>query len=267
MKVIGGGSAKVMMATLDTVYMSYDRQHPPVPGERLVVYAPAEEVKSIKDGKTLGYVVQIMGEVDVESLAREAAEGTLMTTYNPVERGYRVGPLRRVFRRVEQQQAQVSASGLIVATLTSSGPIPIKTRKSWRARENHVLVGEENFAVTNLGISSGVRVGNVLEVVRKGDEYTTKRVFHIPYEDGWPRRVVGTILVIEAQAGTSLGVVTYSTRELERGDHVELRGRSQAGQNARAGDTGARGQVEGEAEVETGSGKAKAKGSFKFGGD
>lgn len=238
MRVIGGAEANVMMATLDTAYLGYDRAHPPIPGERLVVYAPQEKVYDIKERKVIGYIVQIMGEVEIESIARNAVESTIVLAHNPVERGYRVGPLRRQFRRIERVAAERSASGLVVATLNDAGPIPLKKA---RARKSllgeHVLVGETQFVVVNLGSNDGIEVGNVLEVVRKGDEYTKKRVFKIPYEDGWPRRVTGELVVVQTQATTSLCATSYARREVERGDHVELRGKS-------AGSTAVRDETE-----------------------
>ncbi len=227
MRVIGGAEANVMMATLDTAYLGYDRAHPPIPGERLVVYAPQEKVYDAKERKVIGYIVQIMGEVEIESIARNAAEATVVLAHNPVERGYRVGPLRRQFRRIERVEADRTASGLIVATLNDAGPIPLKKA---RARKSllgeHVLVGETQFVVVNFGSNDGLEAGNVLEVVRKGDEYTKKRVFKIPYEDGWPRRVIGELVVLQTQATTALCATSYARRELERGDHVELRGKN-----------------------------------------
>ncbi len=227
MRIVGGGEANVMMSTLDTVYMSYERSRPPIPGERLVVYAPQEKVQDLKNRKVLGYIVQIMGEVEVQSIARNTAEGTVAVAINPIERGYRVGPLRRQFRRVDEVPAEKSATGVVVATMNDTSPIPIaKERKRKSLLGDHVLVGETQFVVVNIGSERGVAAGNLLEVVRKGDEYTgfRRRNFRIPYEDGWPRRIIGACVVLQTQATTSLCATTYSRREIERGDHVELRG-------------------------------------------
>lgn len=228
MTVIGGGDAKVMMATLDTVYLDYDRASPPIPGERLVVYAPQEKVYDLEGKNVLGWVVEVMGDVEIEAIARNAVEGTVASAVNPIERGYKVGPLRRRFNRVDPVPADRAASGLVVATLNDTGPIAIsKPRRIRNQRgkgDNDVLAGEEQFVVVSLGQADGVQVGNVLEVVRKGDEYTKDRTFAIPYEDGWPRRVIGALLVVQVLPTTSLAVSTYSRREFERGDHVELRG-------------------------------------------
>jgi hypothetical protein len=262
MKVSGGGDAKVMMSTLDTIYMSYDSGNPPIPGERLVVYSPTREIRDPEGKKVLGYIVQLMGEVEVDSVARKAAEGTLTKAINPVERGYRVGPLRRVFRRIETREATASASGIIAATLTGTGPTNIKMRKTRRSRPSETLAGDQQFVVVNLGESSGVEVGNVLRVVRKGDEYTPKRVFNVPYEDGWPRRVVGALLIVEVQEDMSLAAVVYARRELEQGDHVELQGPELRGESP---DGGSGPGASGNASAERDGNSAKAEAGFKFG--
>src|SRR5690606_222565 len=240
MKVIGGGDAKVMMATFDTAYLSYVKDKPPIPGERLVVYAPTEKVRGLKGREVVGYVVQIMGEVEIDAVAREAAEGKIVNALNPVERGFRVGPLRRMFRRVETTPAERSASGFVIATLTTTGPIAIQSRQPRREEQKYTLAGDEQYIIVDLGEKDGVQVGNVLEIVQKGDAYTKKRVFAIPYEDGWPRRLLGKAVIVDVQEETSLAAVTYARQEFERGDHVELRGPGlHAPEESRAMETGA----------------------------
>ena len=228
MTVIGGGDAKVMLTTLDTIYLAYEKAAPPIPGERLVVYAPQEKIYDLEGKNIVGYVVKVVGDVEVETIAREAVEGTVSSALNPIERGYKVGPLRRRYRRVDPVPATQAASGLIIATLNNTGAISIKKSAQLRRLRakgyNDYLAGEEQFVIVNLGESNGLEVGNVLEVVRKGDAYTPKRTFNIPYEDGWPRRVIGALMVVEVLPTTALTLSIYSRREYERGDHVELRG-------------------------------------------
>ena len=115
----------------------------------------------------------------------------------------------------------------------------------------------------NLGEAEGVREGNVLQVVRKGDAYTKKRVFSIPYEDGWPRRVLGALVVVQVLPHTSLAMTTFSRREFERGDHVELRGPGldQAAQQQQSGRPGA----DADANVQTDDGRVEGNAGFKIG--
>lgn len=294
MEVIGGSQAKSMMATLDTLYMDYEDKRPPIPGERLVVYTPQESVYDPESKDLVGYVVQVVGEVEIEKVATKAAEGTVADSFNPIERGYKVGPLRRKFRRIDTIPGDEAVSGTVIASVNSAGYVPDlaaklkrtkrskrqKSSEKERRRRKHkdkdkgkpnrqrridyatrddVLSGEDQFVIVNLGADDGIKVGNVLEIIRKGDEYTDARVFKIPYEDGWPRRLLGTVLVVDVQEQSALCAVTFSRREVEIGDHVELVGpngpprgtqdegrrRSATGQ---ASATGEDGQVEGKVE-------------------
>jgi hypothetical protein len=261
-----------MMSTFDTVYMSYDKDKPPVAGERLVVYAPQRKIYDIKSKKVLGYAVQVMGEIEVESIAPKAAEGTVADALNPIERGYRVGPLRRRFRRVDEVEASATRCGRVVATLMSSGPMPAMEKRKRRRRRDDVdiLVGEDQFVIVDLGREDKLVVGNVLEIVRKGDEYTKNRVFKIPYEEGWPRRVTGRLLVVDVQKETALALVIESLREIERGDYVEL---GDPSPECKDEDTSKRerrrerrkAKAEAKAEAKSGDGKAEGEASIKVG--
>jgi hypothetical protein len=273
MTVIGGGEANVMMSTLDTVYLDYEKANPPIPGERLVVYAPQEKVYDVEGKNVLGYVVEVMGDVEIETIARKAVEGTVASALNPIERGYKVGPLRRRFDRVDPVPADRAAAGIVVAALTGTGPLNVKSGRRFRKErgkgEHDVLAGEEQFVVVSMGEADGVEVGNVLEVVRKGDEYTKKRELPIPYEDGWPRRVIGALIVVQVLPTTSLAISTYSRREFERGDHVELRGPGldRAGTQADPGPGPTRKSktVEASGSTRRGNGKADGKAKVRIG--
>lgn len=273
MTVIGGGDANVMLSTLDTAYLDYDKANPPIPGERLVVYAPQQKIYDLEGKNVLGYVVEVMGDVEIETIARKAVESTVSSALNPIERGYKVGPLRRRFDRVDPVPADRAAAGIVVATLHGTGPLNVKKgrriRKERGKGENDVIAGEEQLVVVSLGEADGVQVGNVLEVVRKGDEYTSKRELPFPYEDGWPRRVIGALVVVQVLPTTSLAVSTYSRREFERGDHVELRGPGldRAGTQADPGpgDTRQGKTIDASGSVRRDDGKAEGKAKVKIG--
>ena len=104
----------------------------------------------------------------------------------------------------------------------------------------------------------------MLEIVRKGDEYTPDHGFRIPYEEGHPRRVLATVLVIQVEENSSLGVVTFSRREIVRGDHVEIRSKNMGDSDQpRTGNWSA----EGQADVKRGQGSVSGKAGVKLGGN
>ena len=257
MEVYGGAEAKVMMATLDTVYLSYDPSNPPIAGERLAVYRPERRIRDLKikgdrdpkPSETIGYLVEIVGEVYVTKVSKKSAEAKVVASTRPIERGMKVGELRTRFARVEPVPSDVTDNGLVVDTV-----------------RDYEISGENHFVVTNLGASSGIRRGNVLEVVHKGDAYSRKHKLFNPYEEGHPRRLVAEVLVLEVQPNSSIGVVIFSAREVEIGDHIEIRAAGmedseEPSMSERSGGMDASGN----ADASAGDGKAEASGGFSIG--
>lgn len=257
MAVIGGSQAKVMMSTLDTAYVAYKPENPPIAGERLSVYRPKMPIYDIKlkgkkktrvrKGKRIGWLVEVTGEVYIQKIAKKSAEATVVDALRPIERGQKVGELQTRFSRINPTKSEVTDNGLVV-----------------HAIRDLRLNGEDQFVVINLGASVGIKRGNVLQVVRKGDEYTPDHGFRIPYEEGHPRRVLATVLVIQVEAGSSLGVVTFSRREIVQGDHVEIRGRGMS--DSEQPTTGSW-TAEGDASGSAGGGEVKGSAGFKLGGE
>lgn len=214
MEVIGGAEAAIMMGTLDTAYIGYKSENPPIPGERLSVYVKRKPVYDIqvkgkkqkqKQGKRIGWLVEVVGEVYVRSVADKSAEAEIVDSVQPVERGQRVGELKTRFTRVSPTANEVSINGLVVETI-----------------REHTINGEAQFVIVNVGAEDGIRRGNTMEVVQKGDAYTPDHRLHLPYDPGHPRRVLAHLLVLQIEGDSALTVVTYSTREVVIGDHVEI---------------------------------------------
>ncbi|MFV8755353.1 LysM peptidoglycan-binding domain-containing protein [Nannocystaceae bacterium ST9] len=261
MKIIGGADAKVMMSTLDTAYIGYDENNPPIPGERLSIYRPKQPVYDVKikgkkgqrqkKGKRIGWLVEVVGEAYVTSVAEKSAEANIVDSVQPVERGLRVGELKTRFTRVSSSANEVTANGVVVETIRDA-----------------TITGEEQFVIINLGADDGLKRGNTLEVVEKGDAYTSDHRLIQPYEKGHPRRVLGNLVVLQVEDDSALAAVTFSLQEIVIGNHVEI---TEAGEEpadherydpAKRKDDGA----EASGEVETDDGELKGEGALKMGG-
>jgi LysM domain len=215
MEIIGGAEAAIMMGTLDTAYVGFKPEYPPIPGERLSVYVKKTPVYDIavkgkkkqkhKKGKRIGWLVEVVGEVYVREVADESAAAEIVESVQPVERGQRVGELKTRFTRVAPSANEVTVNGLVVETI-----------------RNVTISGEAQFLVVNVGAEDGIRRGNTMQVVQKGDAYSPDHGLHQPYDKGHPRRVLAHMLVLQVEGDSALTVVTYSTREVVVGDHVEI---------------------------------------------
>lgn len=259
MKIVGGADAHVMMATLDVAYVGYEEDNPPIPGERLSVYRKTKPVYDIevkgkkqrlKQGKRIGWLVEVVGEVYVREVAEKSASAEIVDAVRPVERGQRVGELKTRFSRVSPTANQVTLNGLVVETI--------------RERE---LSGETQFVIINLGADDGLARGNTLQVVQKGDAYSPDHRLYEPYEPGHPRRVLAQLLVLQVQGDSALTVVTDSRREVLVGNHVEILAAGEPPEDFEPYDRKQRvRRVEGDARGEAGDGEASASGELTVGG-
>ena len=262
MEVIGGGDAAIMMATLDTAYIGYKPENPPIPGERLSVYRKKKPVYDIKvkgkkqkhkQGKRIGWLVEVVGEVYVKSVADKSAEAEVVEAVRPIERGQRVGELKTRFTRVSPTPNEVTINGLVVETI-----------------RDQEINGEAQFVIINIGAQDGVRRGNTIDVVQKGDAYTPDHRLHLPYDQGHPRRVLANLMVLQVEADSALTVVTFSLQETVIGDHVELIAAGEEPPDFEAYDAAKRGErrgLDGDASGSSSSedGSAEAEGELSVG--
>jgi hypothetical protein len=264
MEIVGGADAAIMMGTLDTAYVGFKPEYPPIPGERLSVYVKKKPVYDIdvkgkkqkhKKGKRIGWLVEVVGEVYVREVAEESAAAEIVESVQPVERGQRVGELKTRFARVSESTNEVTINGLVVETIRAA-----------------TINGEDQFLIVNLGAEDGIRRGNTMEVVHKGDAYTPDHRLHQPYDKGHPRRILAHLLVLQVEGDSALAVVTYSTREIVAGDHVEIIAAGEEPPDFEAYDAGDRNSRRKKADASasgsasSGDGSVEASGGLRVGG-
>lgn len=213
-KIVGSDRPGVMLTEGDTLYISYDKQNPPLPGERLAVYLPPTKVRDLRvgmrgklrRGRKLTELVQIAAEVQVERLDEKSAAVTVVDALRPVERGMSVGALQPRFERMRQEQSTVERKGLVVSCI-----------------DGHGMSGQRQFVVLNLGEQSGARPGNVIDVVRQGDAYAPINRRDARDAKGHPERKLATMVVVQTSATASLAMILRSRKEVLPGDPVLLR--------------------------------------------
>lgn len=264
MEIVGGAEAAIMMGTLDTAYVGFKPEYPPIPGERLSVYVKKQPVYDIavkgkkqkhKKGKRIGWLVEVVGEVYVREVAEESAAAEIVESVQPVERGQRVGELKTRFTRVSPTANEVTVNGLVVETI-----------------RNVTISGEAQFLIVNVGAQDGIRRGNTMEVVQKGDAYTPDHRLHQPYDKGHPRRVLAHMLVLQVEGDSALAVVTYSTREIVVGDHIEIVAAGEEPPDFEVYDAGSRegrrkkADAEASGSVSSDDGSVEASGGLRVGG-
>jgi hypothetical protein len=178
-----------------------------------------------------GQIIAFKGTVKIDSwdAQNRVARGELVESLDVIERGAKVGPIGRRYYVVPPSSSQVD---LRARVLTSMYP--------------HEIVGRDQVVFIDRGANDGLKPGNRLFVVRRGDSWRrtlvsstvmarTRILMDVPEwveteqtpldgdEETFPEEVVGELRVIRAHKYSSLALVTQSHEEIEPGDQAVAR--------------------------------------------
>jgi hypothetical protein len=209
-EVDGSADEKLLISAGDIIYLRYNDKHPLEPGKRYAVYEPTTEVVHPTTGAKVGAYVRVVGEVEVRSARRgKRARAVVTDSPDPVERGYKVGPLQLQFRDVQPTAARVDLQGTIVAQLFAD-----------------YLIGARWVVIIDKGTRDHLRTGNRLFVIRRGDAYPKlgERISSKGQNDRrYPAEAIGEVMIVQVGKTSSVGLVTQSLHDFEIGDLVLMR--------------------------------------------
>lgn len=206
----GAEDEKLLLATGDSVYLSYQGKTPKV-GDRFAIFTETRKVRHPKKKKkSIGAFVRIIGELQIKSVKKgKRARAVITDAIDVIERGARVGPLQRTYRTVEPQRNEVDLQGTIVALISSDE-----------------LIGQGQIIFIDSTEDDGLKVGNRMYVVRRGDAYEEIMgpAAGIGQDDRrFPARAVGEIIIVQTGKRVSVAMVTLALQEIGVGDLVLMR--------------------------------------------
>jgi hypothetical protein len=221
-EISGSPEEKMILTNLDDVYLRIGAGHDLKVGQELTVYRP---VRSVGGGK----LIEIQGTARVEQWNPKdrVARAKITEAIDAIERGARVGPVGRRFEVVPPARNEKDVTATI---LTSVQP--------------HGLFGQNQIVFVNAGDEAGLRAGNRMFVIRKGDAWhqtqtTGAEPLRIALEDDspaatekvprprdasrLPEEVLAELRVINVRKKTAMCIVTTSKHEIEAGDQAFAR--------------------------------------------
>ncbi len=208
--IIGSPEEKGMLSPGDEVYVEYPEGKPPQIGQRYAVYSDAEAIKHPETKELVGAYITLHGEVRITEVKKgRKARATLTYATDVIERGMRVGPTRTQFKDVAPRPAERNLEGVIIAILTM----------------DH-LIGDHMVIFIDRGADDGLKPGNQMRVLRRGDAYQAKMgpSGNAGQDDRkYPDNEIGQIIVVEVGKRSSIAFVTRANHEIEIGDHVVMR--------------------------------------------
>jgi hypothetical protein len=222
--VSGSPEEKMILTDNDEVYLRVGSAHDIKVGQELTVYRP---LRSVGKGK----LIQIQGTVKVDEWNPQTrvARAKIVEAIDAIERGARIGPVARRFEVVPPTRNEKDVAATILTSVQPNG-----------------LFGQNQVVFVNQGEESGLKPGNRLFVIRKGDAWhqtlTTgsgTASLRIALEDDspaatevvpkprdatkLPEEVLAELRVINVRKGTSMCIVTASRHEIEAGDKAFAR--------------------------------------------
>lgn len=230
--VVGAREEQQLLSNGNEVYLLLRPGAEVQLGQELTVFRDVREPPA-PDGarRPPGKLVAFQGTVQIDSwdAERRVARGRLTESLDVIERGAKVGPLGRRFYVVPPTTSQVEVRARV---LTSMYP--------------HVIMGRDQVVFIDRGANDGLRAGNRLFVVRRGDSWrrtllTTTRMardrllLDVPTrvtveatplegdDQDFPDEVVAELRIVRAHRFSSLALVTRSSEEIEPGDEAVTR--------------------------------------------
>ena len=205
--IIASKEEKIMLGSHDEAYVEMKKDQPLKVGERYTIYRPLDEVKHPVSKKKLGVLVQILGEAEVQSVTDgNIARCTIVDSIDPIERGYKVGVLRRQFKVIEPVRNAREIEGVVAVGLR-----PL------------AMVASQQLLFIDKGKTDGVDVGNRFFVTRRGDGYQPLLATGPVDDRRFPREIISEIIIIDTRQSLAMGLVTRSVKEARNGDRVEMR--------------------------------------------
>jgi hypothetical protein len=221
-EVSGAPEDHMLLGDFDQIYLRVSKAHDVKIGQELTIFRPTRELGS-------GAIVQIQGTVRVDQWDAKdrVARGQIVETLDAIERGARIGPIRRRFNVVPPVRNESDVAGQVIASVRL-----------------HEFFGQNQVVFVDRGAEEGLKVGNRLFVIRHGDAWRATlptelaamriaieskspaeidRVPHARDEGLFPEQVVGELRVLALHPHSSTCLVTQSTREIEFGDAAVAR--------------------------------------------
>lgn len=190
---------KQMLSDFDAAYL--DLKNKPNPGDVMQVFSIDRDLLHPVTGENLGKVVHTLGVARVDRVSDDQSLGTVVTSWDVIERGSYLGKLDEVdITTVQPQPNESDVRGYVVDA----------------ARYRLRYLGENHIIFIDRGSSDGVKPGNTFVVVRAGDPYTGE-VRGMADED------IGRVLAVDVGDKGSTCVVLNSLREVVPGDRIEMR--------------------------------------------
>jgi len=208
--ISGSTDEKLMLSTGDEIFVDYPAGKPPQMDTRYSIYVPDRDILEPGTKKVIGKYVVIRGELKITEVKKDKAARAIITDITDqgtVERGQKVGPLKTQFRDLKEVASDANVEGLIAGVLQGTN-----------------IIGLGQVVFIDRGSADGVKPGNRMIVVRRGDAYPEPGALATAKDDRhFPDTDYGALTILQVADRTSVAWTARTDTDLQVGDHVVMR--------------------------------------------
>jgi len=223
-EITGAWTDKMFLSEPDEVYLSIKKGHDVRLGQDLTIFRTRSTTAA-------GAIVQVLGTIRVNDWNdhNRVARGQVIEALDVIERGAKIGPVQRAFAVVPPKRNDVDVQARVLASL-----------------HPNEFFGQHQLVFINKGESSGLRTGNRLFVVRRGDAWrqtmlTADMSLRISADDerpmppmeqtpgskrddaNYPDELIAELRAVDVKKDSAACLVTQAKVEIELNDLVVAR--------------------------------------------
>ena len=201
--IIAGQHNRQIFAEDDLVYTDIGRNLSGKVGDRFTIFKNYGAVSHPLTNQILGYRVAALGTLQLTEIENRSSKALITSSFMEIEPGSSLVPYRNMKKEVSLRAADQDLNGYIVET-----------------RTGNKAIAAGDVAYIDLGEKQGVKVGNLLYVVRKAE---TEIKFYSGVDYDLPVDVLGALVVVETGENTSTALVVKSIDTIYKGDRLEMK--------------------------------------------
>jgi hypothetical protein len=202
--IIGSWDKKEMLGDNDIIYIDRKKNPSIAKDEKYTIYRIAKKVEHPATGKKMGYLVKILGVVQItSSLKKDVVTGTIIRSFDAMKNGDKLMPYKKVDESMESGSKGVAGKKL------KGYVVEVKDEKIENADLDIVYIDK--------GENDGVMRGDRFWVVRRGEKTS---MFSPGGGIRLPSEAIAELKVISVEKSTATAQIIKSLRSIIRGDVI-----------------------------------------------
>jgi hypothetical protein len=193
---------RLVVGQEDYVYTDIGTELGAKSGDKYSILKKVKKVYHPETGNFMGYKYLPLGTLELVDLEAKSSRAIITNSYLEISPGAQLVPYRDKRREIALKAADRNLDGYIIET-----------------RMGNITIGNEDIVYLDLGKNQGVKVGNMLYVVRDvplDKTYVKRKAAPLP------QQVLGAVVVVDVSDNTSTALVVKSVETIYLGDKVKL---------------------------------------------